>query len=297
VTRCHALTAIVAVFALGAPAAARAYDDKARQDKATQESTTPPPAPLQAANDEDDAVLKLAEPDFTLISLPTSLRLPRFKGAFRVTHRFTRSLGQGDFGDLAADLFSLDSGAIIGLEYRFGIVRNGEIGINRTSDRTIEFFAQYGLARQGKRLPVEISALAAIDGTNNFKDSYSPSLGLIVSRRVSDYAALYVEPIWVNNANPLPKEVADQNDTFMIGLGGRFRVRPTVYVVVEVSPRVSGFKPGVNHGSFAIEKRAGGHMFQLNFSDSFSTLLSQIARGGLTTKDWYMGFNITRKFY
>ena len=296
-TLCHALTAIVVVFALGAPAAARAYDDKARQDKATQESTTPPPPPVQAANDEDDAVLKLAEPDFTLISLPTSLRLPRFKGTFRVTHRFTRSLGQGDFGDLAADFFSLDSGAVIGLEYRFGIVRNGEIGINRTSGRTIEFFAQYGLARQGRRLPVEVSALAALDGTNNFKDSYSPSLGLIVSRRVNDYAALYVEPIWVNNTNPFPKAVADHNDTFMIGLGGRLRVRPTVYVVVEVSPRVSGFKPGVNHGSFAIEKRAGGHMFQLNFSDSFSTLLSQIARGGQTTKDWYMGFNITRKFY
>ena len=93
------------------------------------------------AQDEDDAVLKLAEPDFTLIALPTSLRLPKFKSAFRVTHRFTRPLGQGDFGDLAADLFGIDSGAQIGLEYRFGIVPGGEIGIHRTSDRTIEFFS------------------------------------------------------------------------------------------------------------------------------------------------------------
>jgi Membrane bound beta barrel domain (DUF5777) len=68
--------------------------------------------------------------------------LPKFKSAFRVTHRFARPLSV-DFGSLAADLFGLDSGAQIGLEYRFGIVPNGEIGIHRTSDRTIEFFSQY----------------------------------------------------------------------------------------------------------------------------------------------------------
>src|SRR5712692_6362710 len=75
----------------------------------------------------DDEALKLAEPDFTLVALPTALRVPKFKSAFRVTHRFTRPLGAGDFGDLAADFFGIDSGARIGLEYRFGIVPNGQI--------------------------------------------------------------------------------------------------------------------------------------------------------------------------
>jgi hypothetical protein len=259
-------------------------------------------ASVVSAQEEDDAVLKLAEPDFTLIALPTSLRLPKFKSAFRVTHRFTRPLGQGDFGDLAADLFGIDSGAQIGLEYRFGIVPGGEIGIHRTSNRTIEFFGQYGLLRQGQRFPVEVAVLASMDGTNNFKDSYSPALGAIVSRRVGDRAAFYLEPIWVNNTNSLPKDVADHNDTFMVGLGARVRVRPTVYVTVEASPRVSGYRPGVTHGGFAIEKRAGGHLFQLNFSDSFGTTMGQIARGGPEPrpgedKDWYMGFNISRKFF
>src|SRR5712671_3288859 len=41
-----------------------------------------------ATTDDDDTTIKPAEPDFTLVSLPTSLRLPQFKGAFRVTHRF-----------------------------------------------------------------------------------------------------------------------------------------------------------------------------------------------------------------
>jgi hypothetical protein len=39
-----------------------------------------------------------------------------------------------------------------------------------------------------------------------FKDAKSPALGAIVSRRAGDFAAFYVEPIWVNNSNPLPKK-------------------------------------------------------------------------------------------
>jgi hypothetical protein len=137
----------------------------------------------------------------------------------------------------------------------------------------------------------------AIDGTNNFKDSYSPSVGAIVSRKFADAAAIYIEPIWVNNSNPLPAELVDDNDSFIVGLGARIRIRPTVYLVGEVAPRVSGNDPGVHHGSFAIEKRAGGHLFQLNFSNSFATTMGQVARGGFTNDDWYMGFNISRKFY
>jgi len=87
------------------------------------------------------------------------------------------------------------------------------------------------------------------------------------------------------------------NDTLMVGLGGRLRIRPTVSIVTEFSPRVSGFRPGVNHGGVAIEKRAGGHVFQLNVSDSFATTMGQIARGGPVGTDWHLGFNISRKFY
>jgi hypothetical protein len=253
------------------------------------------PAAARAQSD-DPASLKLAEPDFTLIGLPTSLRLPTFGSAFRVTHRFTRPLND-DFGDVAGDLFGIDSGAQIGLEYRFGIIKNGQIGIHRTSNKTIEFFTEYSLLRTTAGAPLDISAIATIEGTNNFKDSHSPAIGAIVSRTIGDVAALYVEPIWVNNTNALPKELADHNDTFFVGIGARIRIRPTVYIVGEAAPRPSGDKPGVTHGSFGIEKRAGGHMFQLNFSNAFGTTMAQIARGGPSENDWYLGFNIVRKFF
>jgi hypothetical protein len=247
---------------------------------------------------DDDMNLRLAEPDFTLIALPTALRVPRFKSAFRVTHRFTQPLN-ASVGDVAGNLFGLDSGAQIGLEYRFGIVKNGEVGIHRTSDKTIELFSQYGIARQTASRPVDLSILVSVEGTNNFRDQYSPAVAAIVSRTFGERAALYVEPAWVHHANVQPDTAVAgaPTDTVMIGLGGRVRVRPTVSIVTEFSPRLSGFRPGINHGGVAIEKRLGGHLFQLNVSDSFATTMGQIARGGPAGTNWHLGFNISRKFF
>jgi hypothetical protein len=136
-------------------------------------------SPLFAQN--DDAALNIAEPDFTLVNLPTSLRLPSMKSAFRVTHRFVRPLKCGECEDnLLEDLFGIDNGAAIGLEFRFGIVPD---------------------------------------------------------------------------------------------------------------------KPDTMFGSYAIEKRAGGHVFQLNFSDYFGTTMRQLAQGAPDGDHWYMGFNISRKFF
>ena len=296
-----------------APAAAAFAQDPPALTVPPASAQSPASAPTSASaapQTEDDAVLKLAEPDFTLVSLPTSLRLPRFKSSFRVTHRFTRPLSC-DFcsNSFVGDGFGTDTGANIGLEYRIGIVPNGQIGIHRTNqNKTVELFGQYGLTRQGAHVPVEASVLAAIDaayvGVRGTPSQYSPAVGLIVTRLIGDQAAVYLEPIWVHHTNLSEPAIAD-NDTFLVGVGARVRVSATVYIVGEFAPRASGYKPGVSHGSFAIEKRAGGHMFQLNFSDSFGTTLSQLARGGVEQinangskkTNWYMGFNITRKFY
>jgi hypothetical protein len=262
-------------------------------------------APAAPPEDDPDLDTNFAQPDFSLVNLPTTLRLPRFKSAFRVTHRFGRPLGAGSIGSLVDDLFGLDAGATIGLEYRFGLARGWQAGIHRTSGgKTIEFFTQYNLLQQGEARPIGLGVIASIEGTNNFHDSddsgvesiRSPSIGVVVSRELGRSGALYFEPIWVNNSNPLPDALVDDNDTFIAAIGARLRVRPTVYVVAEFLPRV-GFDPGVNHGTFGIEKRAGGHSFQLNFSNGFGTTMGQLARGGTASDDWYLGFNISRKFY
>jgi hypothetical protein len=254
--------------------------------------------PVAAAQDQapvSDRAVNPAQPDFTLIGLPTTLRMPRFASAFRVTHRFNRPLGSGDFGDLASDAFGFDAGGQVGLEYRFGIMAGTQVGINRTSDRTIEFFAQRNIIRQGSS-PVGVDVFATAEGTDNFTESYSPGIGAVVSRTLGRHGAIYAHPIWINNTNPDPSELTDDNDTFVLGVGGRIRVRPTVYLVAEAVPRF-GYTPNSGYASVAIEKRAGGHSFQVNFSTGLGTTLAQMARGGPGDNTWYIGFNISRKFF
>jgi hypothetical protein len=262
------------------------------------------PALALAQDDDPDRDLNLSQPDFTIVNLPTTQRVPRHKGVFRLTHRFARPLGQGDFGDLLSDFFGLDNGAQIGLEYRYGIMRGTQIGIYRTSNRTIQFFAQHSTFQQGDNGLFDLDIVATIEGTENFgastpegsSTSYSPSVGVVLSREMGSHGALYFEPIWVNNSNPSPSELADDNDTFLLGLGARIRIRPTVYLVGEIIPRI-GYDPDVTHATFGIEKRAGGHVFQFNFSNGIGTTMAQLSRGGTDTDDWYIGFNISRKFF
>jgi hypothetical protein len=315
----HATQTILAAPDEAAAPAAGEPGQAGRPDGAAQ--TQPPPVPADQPADpdapaatavqedeDDDMVLDPAQPDFTLVNLPTTLRLAPFKVAFRVTHRFNRPLGQGDFGDLLEDFFGLDAGALIGLELRVGLWSGLQAGIYRTSDRTIEFFTQYNVLRQDRRSPVTVSAWLTAEGTNNLKDSGSPGVGAILSRTIGEHAAVYAMPMWINNTNPLPSELADDNDTFVLGLGARVRVRPTVYLVGEVTPRLSGFAPLRNPAdpssgetdplvSFGIEKRVGGHAFQLNFSNGVGSTMAQIARSFANGDDWFIGFNISRKFY
>jgi hypothetical protein len=263
-------------------------------------------SPAVFAQDDDDAVLKPAEPDVTLVSLPTAMRLPQWGSEARFTHRFSLPFNNGEtFSDYSGQLFGLDSSAVIGLEYRIGIVKNGQIGVQHSSDnRTWDFFGQYGLVRQSHRSPIDISALVSIDlirepipNTPSFDRKGAPGVAAIVSRTIGEHAALYVEPIYVHNVfNEFPTFSSETN-AFLIGVGGRVRICPTMYLVAETAPRVSGFMANTTHTAFGIEKRVGGHVFQLNASNSFGTTLSQLAMGGGPANNWHLGFNISRKFF
>ena len=82
----------------------------------------------------------------------------------------------------------------------------------------------------------------------------------------------------------------------MLGLGGRVRIGGTAYLVLEGSPRVAGYAPGQAEYAFGIEKRVGGHVFQLTFANTTGTTFGQLAHGG-TPETLYLGFNIARKFF
>ena len=247
-----------------------------------------------AAQDDPDRDPNDAQPDFYVATINTNLRLPAHKMAFRLTHRFLRTLGDGDFGDLAGRFFGLDSGAQIGLDFKYAPFSGGEIGFYRTSDRTIQLQGKYNIVKDSKG-PIGLGVVVNVDGTDNFSDEFSPGFALVISHEIKDRGALYFQPSVIGNTNLITDDGDDY--TVMAGMGARLRFAKNSYVFVEGSPRLAGYIKGDGLISFGIEQRAGGHVFQLNFSNGFGTTLAQVARGGTARDDWYLGFNLSRKFY
>jgi hypothetical protein len=270
------------------------------------------PSSAQVPDPVQPPPVPVPEIELTVINLPTTRSLRRHQSYFRLTHRFARDLRRGSLGQLAEDLFSFDNGAIIGLEYRFGITQDIHAGVHRSMlSKTIQVFGKYDAWRQGGAMPVSISLTAGVEGLNNLQDNHQPAVVATVSRVVDNWLVVYANPGFVGNTRAadfltghdhgLPGEPVDEHasheHTVFLGLGGRARLRPSVFVTGEYTPRLAGHDPGRGTWGVSIEKmtRGGGHTMQLNFTNSFGTTFGQLARGG-SDHDVYLGFNITRKF-
>jgi hypothetical protein len=242
--------------------------------------------------DWDDYEIDPVEPDFVVVNLPTTLRLPKHRFAFRVTHRFARGLTEGDFGDLVGDFFGFDGGSETGLGLRFGLLAGTQLEVYRSSNKTMLFQLDQSLLRQGSA-PVGVALRLGIEGRDNFSEEYSPNAAVVVSRKLGRRAALYAVPTFVGNA----RIGQDDESSLILGLGARLLLGSGVAVTGEWHPRIAGVTDRRDIFAFGIEKRVGGHAFQINFSNDLVTTPGQIARGQAEPDDLFIGFNITRKFY
>ena len=277
------------------------------QDPAAQ-APAPDAAPAQ---DVPVAAPRPAQIDLNLINLPTTMSIARHHSYFRLTHRFASDLRRGDFGDQAADLFSLDKGAVIGLEYRFGITSNIQAGIHRSMlSKTIQMSGRWDALRQSESIPVALSLTLSTEGLNNYRQNYQQGVAITASRTFADRLALYTTPAFVSGTHAVDflaghdhdhdlgleeDEHAGHDDTWFMGFGARLRFSGTGYITGEYTPRLHGYDPNAATWGVAVEKRTGGHTLQLNFTNSFGTTFGQLARGG-SPHDIYLGFNISRRF-
>jgi hypothetical protein len=277
-------------------------------------SAAPSSSPPVQADEEDDAVLNPTEPDFVVINLPTTMRIPKLKGNFRLTHRFVGNLRAGTFSENASNLFGLDQGAIIGFEYRIGVMRHLQAAVFRTNfDKTIQMYGKYDALRQGTTTPIGASAIVSIEGTDNFQEKFAPAIGLSLSKSFGGRIAGYVVPMWVHNTAASLDAIAhehehggetethseeshDHRSTAYVGLATRVRVLNSLYLTAEVTPRITGYRPDNAEFGFGLETRVGGHSFALTLTNTFGTTFSQLARGG-AAETLYLGFNLGRKFY
>jgi hypothetical protein len=290
----HALSTLTLAVSLAIAGAGRASAAPADPPKDSVNTSTAATAAQDDA--DDDAAFEPVEPGYRLINLPTTLRLPVFKGSFDLTHRFAGNFRRGSFGEQAEELFGIDNGATVGFEYRFAVAKHVQVAAFRTAfERTIQLYTKIDAVHQHGSTPLSASIVASIEGQDNFREDYAPVVGVSLSRKLGDAVALYLVPLYGHNLNAQDLPDVD-NDAFLLGFGGRLRLSPSVFFVAEMTPRVSGFDANSTEFGFGIEGRAGGHLFQLNVTNSFGTTLAQTARGGVP-ENLKLGFNLSRKFF
>src|SRR5262245_15973124 len=276
------------------------------------ESLPSSPAPTEQSTEQDIGSRPPVELDQTIVNLQSTLPLKRHHSFFRITHRFARDLGRGSFDQLATELFGLDDSAIISLEFRFALTSRIQAAVHRSNlERTIAVFGRWDWWREAEGRLFSLSVMPSLEGQENLQRDPQPGIAAILSRSFGPLLMVYAQPSYVHNAHTAtlrnlhgghdipgldPEEHSNSIDTGFIGIGARFRIRPSVMLVAETSPRIAGYTPGPPDWNAGIEKLTHGHVLQLNFGNNFNSTPGMIARGAIAADQVFLGFNLSRRF-
>lgn len=239
-----------------------------------------------------------------VVNLPTTTTMEKGAFLFNVSHRFMPRVSDG------ADVFwGLDGPAMIFLGVGYGITDRLGLSIGRARlyqewDLTVSWL----LAEQGPAtgLPLSVALRGGFDWAtqkreghdlfdgSNFKAHGALSLSHQFSRRFSILAV----PAFATNTNHWD---ADAKTNFGLGLAARFMVLEDLSLMAEWIPVLAGYTyaGGENGWGLALEKKIGGHVFQVFLTNAFGLTPSQVLTGGdlrLGDGDFRLGFNIFRTF-
>jgi hypothetical protein len=230
-----------------------------------------------------------------------------------VGHRFGR-LNAGPY-----EMFGLDIATIrLGVEYTMPFSGRLCVGLGRsTYKKAWDGFVKARVLKQttGPRsMPLSLTLFAgmAITGLKSpdptrpllFTSRLSYAYQAMISRKFGDWVSLQLTPTVIHrNLVPLPK---DQNTTFHLGIGGRFKVSRRISIMAEYYYPVHGQnfgrvlnQPILGPLAVGIDLETGGHVFQLQLTNGQAMFESGFVTE--TIGDWlkgdiHFGFNITRTF-
>lgn len=277
-------------------------------------------APQRAAATAAKVNARIYTPaDDYLFSLPTGRRLDRHGLYVNFTHRFAFDTA---FSGKArgAILDGLDGFSISSFGFQYGITDKLSVSAYRSPSvigRPIELMTAYHILDEHDGYPLNATFRFSVDGQNNFSKNFTTNFEGIFSRSLFNRTQVYVVPtLSLQNrrliADPIledpPPDLPGVN-SFSLGLGGAFDIRPTVAVIAEVIPTlVNGRALGIHRPAYAfgIQKRLWRHAFTLGFSTSPGTVVSQRAgtRATLlgdpsadTPSGLFIGFDLMRQMY
>ncbi len=264
--------------------------------KKTEQDSDAEPAPPAAEKP------RFSAPAFwglTLANLPTTQAIDKGHLLFRVSHRFYQPISSG-----RAAFFGLDAPAQVLLGFGFGITDRLGVSIARVNEeQDFELGLSWIAWNQGGKGGMPFSAalhvsagLATLEREDrSFFDSKNLGLNLALSfaHQISNRVSLLLVPAYATNTthgNP------DIRGTFALGLGGRIMIFEDFSLIAEWTPVLSGHAAEADGWSVGVEKRIGGHVFQVFVLNSRGLTTDQILPGGDLRSDVRLGFNIYRTF-
>jgi cytochrome c553 len=229
--------------------------------------------------------------DDVLFSLPTGRAVDEHGLYVNFAHRFPYDAaftGQGRGGEL----FGLDNFALASLGLRYGVTDKLSVSVFRSPTligRPIQLMAAYNILDEHHEDPLNITVRVSIEGQNTFRKSYTQNIEGIFSRSITSKAQLYVVPTYsfdaralVQAAGFLSSDIPDMPgiNTFSIGIGGAYDIRPTVALIAEVIPTLlNASELGIHRPaySFGIQKKLFRHAFTFGLTTSPGVTVSQRA--------------------
>ncbi|NIO49715.1 MAG: hypothetical protein GTN73_09825 [Candidatus Aminicenantes bacterium] len=237
-----------------------------------------------------------------VINLPTSQTIGKGRFLFRVSHRYFPAIKSG-----YDSLYGLDGPAVILLSFGYGLSDNLDLSLARTKlDKEVELSLKWLMFEQGKILRLPFSAALYLGGSLVTQsqpdrkvfsaDNMKFNLQIILSHQVSNTFSLALVPAYSSNTNHWDPS---SEGTFGLGTGGRWMIFNDFSIIWEWIPVLTGYKDNSNGWGLGVEKKIGGHVFQVFVLNSTGLTSDQFIPGGdFRLKDWDLriGFNIFRKF-
>jgi len=237
-----------------------------------------------------------------LINLPTTQAIEKGEFLFRVSHRFYRTVRSG-----YDSFYGLDGPAAVLLSFDYGIRDDLSLSLGRTNTyQELELSLRWLIFKEEKKLPLPISAALLVGGSlvtqrepekeTLRSENIKFNLQLSLSYQLSQSFSFLLVPAYSSHTNHWE---SPPDGTLALGFGGMYILLSGLSLIGEWVPVLTGYKFLANGWGLGLEKKIGGHLFQLFISNSTGLTSDQFIPGGdlrLKDGDFRLGFTIFRGF-
>ncbi len=235
-----------------------------------------------------------------VMHLPTAETLQKGDFQFEILHRFNTPVSSG-----VGQVWGLDGTVTMRIGLGYAPADRMLLTLARSNrEGNIDLQAKYKAFQiRDKTVPTLISlqAGAAYNG-KPVQDVASPAgkfqyFGQIIANTlIGKTFGIGIVPGYVYNSN-IYDETA--RSTFTLGSYLQHYMSEKWSLIIEYNAKLSGWQRGYDALALGIEIETGGHFFKMSAGNSIALNLPQFMAGApdpISSKDWHLGFNITRLF-